>query len=398
MKKILEGNLLYGQGGGPTSVINSSAFGLINEAFKHEEIKQIYAAKYGLLGILNDDLIEIKNDEKLKILKTTPGACFGSNRIKLDVNKDKEKFEKILATFKKHNIKYFFYNGGNDSMDTINKICSYLEENDYECRCIGINKTIDNDLEGTDFSLGYPSASIYIANSLLQIALDDLSYEKGRVNIIEVMGRNAGWLAASAKLAKLKNLEADLIYVPEINLSIDQILNDIKKVYETKKHCLVVVSEGLKDQNGEFLFKTDGSVDKFGHAQLGGVSIQLAHLVQEKLSFKTRYYELSLLQRASSITPNKLEINIAINLSKYALKKALNGVSNRVVTIKRLNNVPYKYKFELVSIDTVANNERTLPLSFINEEGNNIKDEFLDYISPLVEKDKYLLNFYKIID
>lgn len=395
MKKILEGNLLYGQGGGPTSVINSSAYGLFKEAFKHEEIKQVYYAEYGLYGILNDLIYELKNNNNLDKLISTPGAAFGSSRIKLDVNKDIDKFNKILEIFKKYNIRYFFYNGGNDSMDTINKISTFLKENNYDCNCIGINKTIDNDLEGTDFALGYATSAIFIANSVIQVGLDDLSYEKGRVNIIEVMGRDTGWLAASSKLAKLKGLEPDLIYVPEKPLSIEEILNDINEIYSKKKHCLVVVSEGIKNKEGDFLFKADATLDKFGHAQLGGVSIQLAHLVSSKLNIKTRYIELSLLQRASNIVPNPLESKIAINMSKFALKKALNGYTNKVVAIKRVSDVPFKYKFILVDSKTVANNVRFLDDKYINEKGNNITDEFLKYICPLVNDDKYLLDFYK---
>lgn len=395
MKEKLVGNLLYGQGGGPTSVINASAYGLFKEAFKHLEIENIYTANYGLLGILNDDLFKIENTKELEKLKATPGAAFGSSRIKLDLINEEDKFEKILEVFKKHNIRYFFYNGGNDSMDTTNKIGKYLKEHHYECNCIGINKTIDNDLEGTDFSLGYATSAVFIANCIIQVALDDLSYEKGRVNIIEVMGRDTGWLAASAKLAKIKGLEPDLIYVPETNLSFDKIFDDIKKVYEKKKRCIVVVSEGIKNEDGEFLFTADSTVDKFGHLQLGGIASTLASLISKELGVKTRYIELSLLQRASTITPNLLETKIAIKMSQFALRQALKGCSNKVVVIKRLSNEPYKYKFALVDSSMVANNIRLLPLNYINSEKNNITDEFLKYLLPLVENDKYLLDFYK---
>jgi len=207
MSKITKGNLLYGQSGGPTSTINTSAYGLFVEAFKHKEIEKVYATNYGVKGIISNDFVEIKNDKKLAKLKNTPGAIFGSNRFKLeDYHVNDTTYKLILETFKKNNIRYFFYNGGNDSMDTIRKISKYLSRNHYECYCIGIIKTIDNDLFGTDFSLGYAAAATFIINSTIEITLDDLSYEVGRVNIIETMGRNCGWLAASAKLAKLKIL------------------------------------------------------------------------------------------------------------------------------------------------------------------------------------------------
>jgi 6-phosphofructokinase len=205
MKEKLIGNMLYGQSGGPTSMINTSAFGLFKEAFKHQEIKEIYATKFGIKGILTDTLIRIQNKVNLPNLINTPGAYFGSNRYKLKkYDEDHESYELILKTFKKHNIRYFFYNGGNDSMDTIRKISDYFKLVKYECNCIGIIKTIDNDLVSTDFSLGYPTAAKFIINSVIEITLDDLSYEEGRVNIIETMGRNEGWLAASSKLASIK--------------------------------------------------------------------------------------------------------------------------------------------------------------------------------------------------
>lgn len=396
MKKYLEGNVLYAQGGGPTSVINATAYGLIKEASKHSEIKKIYYAKYGLLGILNDYINEIIFNENLKKLINTPGAYFGSSRIKLNVNSDEDKFNKILDVFKKYDIKYFFYNGGNDSMDTINKISKFLDSKNYECYCLGINKTIDNDLFGTDFSLGYPSAATFIANSVIQIALDDLSYKEGRVNIVEVMGRDSGWLAASSKIAKLKNLEPNLIYVPENPFDLEDFLKKVKNIYDEKKHCLVVVSEGIEAENHLPIFSENiDQKDKFGHVQLGGVSIKLAHLVTSKLGIKTRYFELSLLQRASTIKLNKFDYKMAIKCGESALKSALKQCSNKVITIKRISSKPYKYKLDLVYSDEIANKVRKLPNEYIDKENSTIKDEFLDYILPLIEDDKYLIDIYK---
>jgi 6-phosphofructokinase len=396
MKEKLIGNMLYGQSGGPTSMINTSAFGLFKEAFKHQEIKEIYATKFGIKGILTDTLIRIQNKVNLPNLINTPGAYFGSNRYKLKkYDEDHESYELILKTFKKHNIRYFFYNGGNDSMDTIRKISDYFKLVKYECNCIGIIKTIDNDLVSTDFSLGYPTAAKFIINSVIEITLDDLSYEEGRVNIIETMGRNEGWLAASSKLAALKGLEPDLIYVPETTFDKDDFLNRIKEIYDKKKHCVVVISEGIKDKDGHFISEMVKKDDGFGHNQLGGASIKLASLVTRTLGYKTRYFELSLLQRANSLCISKAEEKIALKLSRYALKSALNGKNNLCVTINRVNSNPYRYKFKLVPISKIANAERPLPLEYINKNGCSINDSFIDYLSPLIDGEKGLLEIFK---
>lgn len=396
MKEKLIGNMLYGQSGGPTSMINTSAFGLFKEAFKHQEIKEIYATKFGIKGILTDTLIRIQNKANLPNLINTPGAYFGSNRYKLKkYDEDHESYELILKTFKKHNIRYFFYNGGNDSMDTIRKISDYFKLVKYECNCIGIIKTIDNDLVSTDFSLGYPTAAKFIINSVIEITLDDLSYEEGRVNIIETMGRNEGWLAASSKLAALKGLEPDLIYVPETTFDKDDFLNRIKEIYDKKKHCVVVISEGIKDKDGHFISEMVKKDDGFGHNQLGGASIKLASLVTRTLGYKTRYFELSLLQRANSLCISKTEEKIALKLSRYALKSALNGKNNLCVTINRVNSNPYRYKFKLVPISKIANAERPLPLEYINKNGCSINDSFIDYLSPLIDGEKGLLEIFK---
>lgn len=397
---ILKGNLLYGQSGGPTSVINSSAYYLFEEAFKHvDRIENIYAMHYGLEGLLEEDLILIKNNKELKKLINTPGSYFGSNRFKLDYQ-DKETFIKILNIFKKYNIRYFFYNGGNDSMDSITKLNDFFKENNYECYSIGIPKTIDNDLSYCDHTLGYPTAAKFIANSVCEIFYDDNSYKTGRVNIIEVMGRNAGWLAASSLLANLTGAHVDLIYVPESIFSIDKFLEDVKKIYSKKHHCLVVVSEGIKDKSGRFVFETNAKADAFNHVQLGGVGLILANLVNRKLNFKVRAIELSLLQRASTISLSKEDIKECKKVSKYALKLALNNKSGYMVTINRVSSSPYKIKLKYVDLHNVSNIERTLPLEYINKEKNYISSSFIDYCLPLIEgninsfKDNGLIDFY----
>ena len=390
MKTQYIGNAIYGQSGGPTSVINSSAYGVIKEAKKHQDlIPEIYAMHFGLEGLLEDDIINLSkyNDKDLKKLLNTPGAAFGSNRFKLPrFSKDEEIYKKIISTFKKYNIRYFFYNGGNDSMDTINKISDYAKLVGYDLLAIGVPKTIDNDLPFLDHTAGYGSAVRFIANSVSEIVLDDSSYNKGRVNIVEIMGRNTGWLTAGSVLAKLNSTAPDLIYVPEVSFSLDKFLEDVKKIYLKKHRCLVCVSEGIKDENGNLIFETNAQKDKFGHEQLGGVAIRLADIVSKTLGYKTRYFELSLLQRANSILPSERDIKEAIKVGEFAVKKALQGETGKIVTIKRIDSPQYKAKYDLIDISLVANKEKYLPLTYINREHNNITDSFIDYVLPLIDE------------
>ena len=390
MKTQLIGNAIYGQSGGPTSVINSSAYGVIKEAKKHQEIiPTIFAMHFGLEGLLEDDIINLSkySDIELKKLLNTPGAAFGSNRFKLPhYTKGEEIFKKIIATFKKYNIRYFFYNGGNDSMDTINKIGEYAKLVGYELLSLGIPKTIDNDLPFLDHTPGYGSAVRFIANSVSEIILDDASYKKGRVNIVEIMGRNAGRLTAGSILAKLNGTAPDLIYVPEVPFSIDNFLNDVHEIYSKKHRCLVCVSEGIKDESGNLIFEGNAEKDKFGHEQLGGVSIRLANIVNKTFGYKTRYFELSLLQRANSILPSEKDIKEAIKVGEFAVKKALKGETGKIVTIKRIDIPKYKTKYDVIDISLVANKEKYLPLTYINREHNNINDSFIDYVLPLIDE------------
>ncbi len=407
MKETIIGNLIYGQSGGPTSVINSSAYGVIKEARKHKNIiSKVYAMHFGLEGLLNNDLIDLDNYtlEELAKLKNTPGAAFGSNRYKLShYSADEKDYIKIIDIFKKYNIRFFLYNGGNDSMDTIHKISEYAKKVNYELYCVGIPKTIDNDLPFIDHTAGYASAIKFIANAVSEIYLDDHSYKKGRVNIVEIMGRNAGWLTAGSLLSKLNGTAPDLIYVPEVPFDLTSFLNDVKSIYETKQHCLVCVSEGIKDENGNFIFETSELKDKFGHTQLGGVASRLAKIVEKEFNYKTRAFELSLLQRANSILPSSLDIKEAIKVGEFALKKAIKGENDKIVTLKRIGtSSKYKIKYDLIDIALVANKEKYLPLTYINSKCNYINDTFLDYALPLIQDKKDntfnngLLNVFKL--
>src|SRR5574344_1047573 len=294
--QIVYGNLLYGQSGGPTSVINSSAYGLFTEAFKSKEIQEVYAMHFGLEGLLKEDLIKI--------------------------NKDDNSLEKIYSVFKKYNIRYFFYNGGNDSMDTIYQISKFLKSKEYECYCIGIPKTIDNDLIETDHTPGYASSAKFIANTITEIYYDDHSYLKGRVNIVEIMGRNTGWLTASSALASINGAKPDLIYVPETSFDVDSFLAKVQKIYEEKHHCLVCVSEGIHDKDNRPLLEQNKIYDAFNHLQLGGVSRYLEELVHNRFGYSTRSFELSLLQRANSMAPSEVDIDEAIDRKSTRLNSS----------------------------------------------------------------------------
>lgn len=395
-------NAIYGQSGGPTSVINASAYGLIKEAKKHpDKIGKIFAMHYGIEGLLNEDIIDVSSfkEKELKALLTTPGAAFGSNRYKLnDEISDKAKFDKIIEIFNKYNIHYFFYNGGNDSMETILKISRYAKKVNYELYAIGIPKTIDNDLEILDHTPGYPSAAKYIANSVSSIYFDDASYKKGRVNIVEIMGRDTGWLTASSKLAELNGAKVDLIYVPEVSFDLKSFLKKVKTIYENKGHCLVCVSEGIRDHNSKLIGVMQEMKDTFGHTQLGGVSVFLSSLISKELGYKTRYIELSLLQRANSIIPSRVDIKEAIKCGSFALKSALVGKSQKIVTINRTSSANYKAKYSLTPISKVANKVRYLPLTYLNETEDNINESFISYLLPLIEtkKEKALFNSFII--
>lgn len=398
-KDFIVGNVLYGQSGGPTSVINSSAYGLFKESFKHKnKINKVYAMHYGLEGLLDEDLIEIKEDDKnLSKLKNTPGAFYGSNRFKINYEKDLKILEKIYCVFKKYNIRYFFYNGGNDSMDSIYEIDKYLKSKNYECYSIGIPKTIDNDLVLTDHTPGFASAAKFIINTVTEIYYDDASYKQGRVNIVEIMGRNAGWLTASSMLAELNGAKPDLIYVPEVDFDINDFLNKVESIYSKKKHCLVCVSEGIHDKNGDLISKTNNQCDVFNHMQLGGVGIYLENLIKNKFNFKTRTIELSLLQRANSIIPSEFDIKDAINVGKYALLSALRKESNKMVISKRGANSRFTYG--LANLEDIKNETKFLPIEYINKTHDYIEKSFIEYLLPLIQgKQKDHLNNDGLLD
>jgi 6-phosphofructokinase 1 len=374
-------NLLYFQSGGPTSVINTSLYGVIKEAKKHPEISGIYGSLYGVEGLLNDNLIDLRaeSDETIELLQQTPGAILGTTRYKLSSDLNHPDFQKILATLKKHQIGYLMVNGGNDSMDTSNKLAKLMAQTGYDCKVIGIPKTIDNDLANTDHCLGFPSAAKFVLQTLQDVAVDNLVYNKGKVAIVEVMGRNAGWLTATAALLE-GDVKADRIYLPEDTFDLETFLQEVKTVYDKKKKGLFVISEGILAQ----LPTKSNEVDGFGHMQMGGVAYQLAQLVKERFGFGTRPIEFSLMQRASSANISLVDSKEAIKVSSLAVRKAIGGKTGSMVTIVRQPGETYKVRYKLQKLNKIANVEKKLPAELIADihgEGTLMKA----YLRPLLK-------------
>ncbi|MFW5795519.1 MAG: 6-phosphofructokinase [Bacillota bacterium] len=388
MEKKLRGNLLYGQSGGPTSVINATAYGVIESAKKSDDIENIYLMKHGIQGALYENFYEAKNQSKadIELLKHTPGSAFGSIRYKLaDYNDDDSDYERLLTVFKKYNIRFFLYNGGNDSMDTCAKIANFMEKNDYDISIIGVPKTIDNDLPFTDHTPGYGSAAKYVANTVSEIAYDTLAYPIGKVIIIEIMGRHAGWLTAASALANINGFGPDLIYLPERPFSFTKFKKEVKQVYEEKKKCLIAVSEGIVNELGEYIFSSNNTFDDFGHTQLGGVAAKLAELISRDLKIPTRSVELSSSQRSAAHFQSLTDVNEAIKVGEKAVELALSNQTNLMVIIKREKNKPYTVSYQGYNLTACANKEKKMPDKMINKAGNGVTKAFIEYALPLIK-------------
>ncbi len=390
MNEKLIGACIFGQSGGPTAVINASAYGVIRAALDAPEITKVYGAAHGIKGVLEDKLyiMDEEDPEELKLLLNTPSSELGSCRYKIaDPDKDDTDYKRILEIFKKYNVRYFFYNGGNDSMDTCNKISRYMESVGYECRVMGVPKTIDNDLYGTDHCPGFASAAKYIATSCMEINKDARVYDNGMITIVEIMGRHAGWLAASAALATEFGSGPDLIYLPETNFDMDKFLAEVDDIYKKNGKVLVAVSEGIHYADGTFVSEAKtSSTDGFGHAQLGGLAAMLADIVKNHTGAKVRGIELSLLQRCGAHLASLTDINEAFGAGQEAVKQAVSGVTGKMVAFER-EYVDGKYtcKFELLPLSEVANYEKKVPLEWINETQNGLTHEFIDYVLPLIQ-------------
>ena len=390
MSEKLIGAAIFGQSGGPTAVINASAYGVIRAALDAEEITKVYGAEHGIKGVLDDRLfvMDEEDPEELRLLLHTPSSALGSCRYKMaDPEVDDTDYKRILEIFKKYNVRYFFYNGGNDSMDTCNKISRFMESADYECRVMGVPKTIDNDLYGTDHCPGFASAAKYIATSCMEINKDARVYDNGMITIVEIMGRHAGWLAGSAALATEFGSGPDLIYLPEVDFDMDKFLSDVEKIYKKNGKVLVAVSEGIHYADGSFVSEAKTSAtDGFGHAQLGGLASMLAEIVKERTGAKVRGIELSLLQRCGAHLASETDIEEACASGMEAVHQAVSGVTGKMVAFQRESiDGAYHCKLVLIPLTDVANYEKKVPLEWINDEHNGLKHEFIDYVLPLIQ-------------
>ena len=386
----LKGACIFGQSGGPTSVINASAYGVFDTALKSPCITRVLGAEHGIKGVLNDRLFDIgaEDPEELKLLKYTPSSALGSCRYKMaDPDADDRDYKRILEIFKKYDVRYFFYNGGNDSMDTCNKISKYLQRVGYDCRVMGVPKTIDNDLCGTDHCPGYASAAKYIATSCMEVYQDARVYDTGMICILEIMGRHAGWLAGAAALATAYGAGPDLIYLPETDFDMDKFLGDVERIYRENGNCMVAVSEGIHYADGTFVSeaKTEAT-DGFGHAQLGGLAVTLAQLCKERTGAKVRGIELSLLQRCGAHLASETDIEEAFMAGKAAVENAVNGITDKMVGFERgVRGGKYACKTRLLNLTDVANTEKKVPREWINAEGNGVEKAFVDYALPLIQ-------------
>ena len=387
----LIGAAVIGQSGGPSSVINASAYGVIKTALEADCITAVYGANHGIVGILNDRLMDMSKEDpaELELLLHTPSSALGSCRYKIaDPEKDDTDYKRILEIFKKYNIRYFFYNGGNDSMDTCNKVSRYMKSVGYECRVFGVPKTIDNDLFGTDHCPGFASAAKYIATSFMEVSRDSHVYDKGMITIIECMGRHAGWLTAAASLAGLSGDGPDLIYLPEVDFDMDRFVADVSRIYKENGNCIVAVSEGVHYADGTFVSeaKTSGT-DGFGHAQLGGLAARLTDVVKAATGAKVRGIELSLLQRCAAHCASATDIEESFHSGKTAVEAAIAGETGKMVGFKCDREGGYKCEYVLFDLEKVANFEQKVPLEWITEDHSNVTEDFIRYCAPLIRGD-----------
>lgn len=385
----MEHNFLYMQSGGPTAVINASAYGALSCALNSKEIDHVYAGLYGIEGFMDGKVIEIKKEDRkeLSYLLQTPGAAFGSCRKKLkDFRDDPSDYRKIDGMLDRYHISYIAYNGGNDSMDTVYQYGRYLEKEGIRDRFIvGIPKTVDNDLTETDHTPGYGSAAKYIASSFSEIVADSSSYEKGKVNIVELMGRDAGWLTLSSSLADLTGKGPDRIYLPEYPFDIHEFLKDVESVYREKHVAFFAVSEGIADQDGRPIGES-GKKDAFGHPQLGGVSSYLASLVSEK-GYKVRAIELNVPQRCDLSCRSKTDVTEALICGEKAVQALLHHESGKMVALKRVSYDPYKIEYVLKDASLIGNKVRYIDPSYYDLKTKKATEAFFSYALPLIEGD-----------
>ena len=384
--KNLKGRCVFAQSGGPTTVINASIAGGLLEALENESVTGVLCAHHGIKGVLDEDFFDISLEDKaeLEALKHTPASAFGSVRYKLkNPAEDDSDYRRILEVFKKYDVRYFFYNGGNDSMDTCDKISKYMQKSGYDMNVIGIPKTIDNDLCGTDHCPGYGSAAKYIANSIMEINRDASIYPSPLVVVVEIMGRNAGWLTAASKLASINGFGADLIYLPETPFSYEKFLSDVKTVVDAKKYCVVAVSEGIRFENGKYVGEDQSATNVFGHSQLGGVCSVLKAKVKT-LGLKCKAVELNILQRCAAHCASDTDVEESFNAGRQAVKKAVDGETDKMIAFRRKPGETYEIEYVAEPLSSAANAEKRIPAEWITADGTNLTDDFVAYALPLI--------------
>lgn len=387
-------NLIVGQSGGPTAVINSSLYGVVSEGIAHsDEIGEVYGMVNGIEGFLEDRILNFREalpGEQLDYLKHTPGAYLGSCRYKLPESLEDPVYPLLFQKFEEMNIGWFFYIGGNDSMDTVSKLSRYAAKTGSSIRVIGEPKTIDNDLVHTDHTPGYGSAAKYVASTVREITLDASVYEKKSVTIIEIMGRHAGWLTAASALArKYKGDNPFFIYLPESAFDTEKFLKDVESAFEKNCNVVVCVSEGIHDADGTFICEYDSSVgtDTFGHKMLAGCGKYLENLVRDRLGVKARSVELNVSQRCSASLISAADQKEAVSAGRFGVQAALNGETGKMVSFVRRQAEDGSYQMEcgLEDVNLICNEEKEVPAEWIAENGSDVSEEFIKYVTPLVQ-------------
>ena len=387
----MKDNCIVAQSGGPTVAINASLAGVIDGVKKSNKFTRVYGAIHGIQGVLDNNFIDLSLMALSKFplvntLELSPAMYLGSCRYKLpDFEVDSKPYEIIFDSFEEYQVAAFYYIGGNDSMDTVDKLSKYAKKIGSDVKIVGIPKTIDNDLCHTDHTPGFGSAAKYVASTMLEIAHDTYIYQIPSVVIVEIMGRDAGWLTAASCLARNDYSPAPhLIYLPEVDFDEDQFIEDIKNVLKTSRCVIVAVSEGIHDKDGNYISATSAVADKFGHAQLSGTGKALESLVKDRMDIKVRSIELNVLQRCAAHISSRTDINESFALGQAAVKYAAEGMTAVMSTIKRVSNDPYQWIIEPENVSLIANQAKTIPLEWITPEKNDVTPEMEAYLRPLI--------------
>lgn len=389
-------NCIVAQSGGPTVAINASLAGIISNVMKSDQYGTIYGSVNGITGILEHRILNLSDifseEGRIDTLKSSPAMYLGSCRYKLPKDEEQgEIYDKIFQKFEELNIGAFFYIGGNDSMDTVYKLSMYAKKIGSEIKIIGVPKTIDNDLCETDHTPGFGSAAKYVATSILEIAHDTFIYKLKSVTIVEVMGRDAGWLTAASALARSEYSKAPhLIYLPEVAFHKERFIEDVRKLLETTDNVIVAVSEGIRDEEGNYISATSATTDQFGHSQLSGAGKCLEYLVKEELGVKVRSVEINVLQRCAAHLASKTDLDEAFALGENAVAYSLQGVTGAMLVMKRVSNEPYRIVYDYAPIDGIANEAKSVPVHWINEKGNDVTEEMIEYLRPLIQGESHV--------